>query len=130
MRPEILKKIEGSKHTTRTNLVNMQINNDEILEIMQRIKILQPNISVIDLDSNNLGDKGAFILTECLHDFPQIVQLSLQFNCIGEEGAVSLFSLKKDLPDLDILFRGNKIHSVEKMAEIERKALYSGFCRK
>ncbi len=122
MRSEIYKKINDSQKTGKLHLVNMKINDDEIPEIVAEIKRLLPHVLVIDLDSNLLGDQGAHLLGEALLDFPSLKELSLQFNNIGPEGATAIFGLKNDLEDLDILFHGNKIDSVNEMLEIEKAA--------
>ena len=70
-----------------------------------------------------MSDKGAFVLTEGLQGFDHLTELSLQFNDIDKDGAMALFSLKKELPDLDILFHGNKIRDVGEMDDIEKSAL-------
>ena len=59
MKPEVLNKIKNCIKTAHVDLANMKINDDEIMEIMQKIKLLQPNITVVDLDRNKLGDKGS-----------------------------------------------------------------------
>jgi Ran GTPase-activating protein (RanGAP) involved in mRNA processing and transport len=101
----------------------MKINDDGILEIMETIQQEKPTTTNIDLDNNNLSDKGAIILSKYLCDFKNLTELSVQFNNIGKEGAADLFSLKKVFSDLDILFHGNKITDADEMEEIERLAL-------
>lgn len=119
MRHDVLNKIKIIKR--QANLMNLAITDDEIKEIIQKIKSLQPDLTSINLDGNQLSDKGAIILANCLrHDFPQLKELSLQFNNIDKDGAFSLFSLKKDLVELSILFHGNKIIDQGQMYEIER----------
>lgn len=122
MRREVLNQIDNNPITNQVYLGNLQINDDEIEEIMQKIKSLSPNMSLLNLDGNNLSNEGAIILTNCLHDFGQLNKLSLQFNHIGREGAISLFSLKKTLSKLSIFFHGNKISNVREMDEIEHLA--------
>lgn len=122
MRPELLEKITANKNLLKVNLVNMKINDDEILEIIETVKQVKPTATIFDLDSNNISDKGAKILSEHLSHFVNIKEISIQFNDIGKEGAIGLFSLKKTFADLDILFHGNKITDVLEMDEIERLA--------
>ncbi|MGL5741722.1 MAG: leucine-rich repeat domain-containing protein [Legionella sp.] len=50
----------------------MQINDDHIKEVMGKVKEINPAISVIDLDNNELTDKGAIDLAYSLHDFHQL----------------------------------------------------------
>ncbi|KTD40668.1 hypothetical protein [Legionella parisiensis] len=123
MRKEIMEKITGNKNGLQVNLAGMKITDDEILEVLETIKRLKPTASMIDLDNNNLSDLGATILSKHLSDFKNIEELSLQFNKVGREGAIELFSLKKVFPNLDILFHGNKIVNVDEMDEIEHLAL-------
>lgn len=123
MRAELLEKIIGNKNLLKVNLAGMKINDDEILEIMETIQQEKPTTTNIDLDNNNLSDKGAIILSKYLCDFKNLTELSVQFNNIGKEGAADLFSLKKVFSDLDILFHGNKITDADEMEEIERLAL-------
>lgn len=123
MRPELLEKITGNKNLLKVSLANAKINDDEILEIIETIKQIKPTASIIDLDNNELTDKGMKILSEQLSDFDNINEISIQFNNVGRDGAIKLFSLKKVFPELDILFHGNKITNVREMDEIERLAL-------
>ncbi|RUR19306.1 hypothetical protein ELY21_05360 [Legionella sp. km535] len=123
MRPEILKKITGTTQHTKVNLANLDINDDEILEVLNTLKQLNPDVSVVDLDNNNLGDKGAQILYEQLRQFNNIKEIGVQFNEIGKEGALELFRLKQIFSSLDILFHGNKITDVGEMDDIERLAM-------
>lgn len=122
MRPELLEKITANKNLLKVNLVNMKINDDEILEIIETVKQVKPTATIFDLDSNNISDKGAKILSEHLSHFVNIKEISIQFNDIGKEGAIELFSLKNNFAELDILFHGNKITDVLEMDEIERLA--------
>ena len=119
MRIEIMDKINSNKNLVNVNLANMHINDDEISEILETIQRLQPNASSIDLDNNDIGDKGAVILSKQLRNFPNLTDLDLQFNNIGREGAIDLFGLKKFFPKLDISFHGNRITNVGEMDEIE-----------
>ena len=123
MRKELLEKITGNKNMLKVNLAGMGISDSEILEIMETIKQVKPTATIIDLDNNNISDNGAIILSKHLGDFKNIKELSLQYNSIGREGAIKIFSLKKDFSDLDILFHGNKIINVGEMDDIERLAL-------
>lgn len=123
MRPEILQKITGTTHHTKVNLANLDINDDEILEVLNTLKQLNPDVSVVDLDNNNLGDKGARILYEQFRQFNNIKEIGVQFNEISKEGALELFRLKQIFSSLDILFHGNKITDVGEMDEIERLAM-------
>ncbi|MBL7479428.1 hypothetical protein [Legionella bononiensis] len=123
MRPELLEKITGNINQIKVNLADLHIDDDELLEVLNTIKQLKPTVTHIDLDNNNLGDKGAKILYEQLRGFNNIKELSLQFNHVGKEGAVELFGLKKTFPEIDILFHGNNITDVSEMDEIERLAL-------
>ncbi|MFT4059544.1 MAG: hypothetical protein QM652_08360 [Legionella sp.] len=128
MRTEILNKIKKERLKARhADLANMNIEDHEIEEIMKTIQSLQPDISVIDLDGNKLSNKGAVILTEWLHNFPKLAELSIQSNHIGKEGAISLFTLKKEQTKLKILFHGNEINNVSEMKDIEELALKEGF---
>jgi Ran GTPase-activating protein (RanGAP) involved in mRNA processing and transport len=125
MRSEILKKIEDGKNSSRINLANMAIKDDEISEIMENLKLSLPDFAVLDLDNNQLSDDGALILAEYLCNFHHLTELSLQYNNIGRKGAISIFGLKKEHANLDILFHGNRIHDVGEIAEIERLSLSS-----
>ncbi|CAM4432628.1 MAG: hypothetical protein LEGION0403_FIIPPAGN_01105 [Legionella sp.] len=126
MREIILTKINENKDSTRITLAGMKIQDNEILEIIETIKIKKPDVSMIDLDNNNISDAGALILSERLCDFENIKELSLQFNNIGRDGALEVFGLKNNFCNLDILFRGNKIVNALEMDQIERLALGKG----
>lgn len=123
MRAEILEKITGNKNLLKVNLAGLKITDNEILEIIKKVKEVKPSVSKIDLDNNQLSDEGAKLLSEELRDFNNITEISVQFNNIGRDGALELFSLKKVFSELDILFHGNKITDVSEMDEIERQAL-------
>ena len=121
MRAEILEKIMVNKAEVM-QLAQMGIRDDEIQEIIEKIQEVNPKVSMIDLDRNNLGDKGAIILSKCLHNLDNLKTLSIEANQIGREGAIDLFSLKKVFHNLDISFRDNKITNVREMDEIEHLA--------
>lgn len=123
MRSEILKKIDESKNTSQVNLANMAIKDSELKEILTKIKSSYPRLTVLNLDNNYISNEGALILTESLIDSAQLAELSLQHNNMGRKGALSIFSLKRGLPKIDILFRGNNIYDVGEMDEIERLSL-------
>lgn len=123
MRPEILSKVIESKNSLQVNCANLNITDNEIQEIMDKIQELNPNVSKFVLDNNELSDKGALILSECLYHFRDVKELSVQFNNIGKEGAIGLFSLKRNFLELDIPFHGNKITDVQEMYEIKKLAL-------
>lgn len=123
MRPEIEKKIAENPDPLKVNLVGMKLFDDELLDVMKTIKKYKPMMTVLDLDNNKISNQGAVILSQQLRDFDNIKEISLQYNSIGKEGAIELFSLKKTFVDLDILFHGNQITDVGDMDEIERIAL-------
>lgn len=122
MRQEILNKINESRHLPKINLANMQIGDDDIQEIMDTIEAVNPKITKFNLDNNLLSDIGAQTLSQSLRHFPNVEELSLQFNRINKEGALAIFQLKNDFTDLDIAFHGNKISNVAEMYDIENRA--------
>lgn len=122
MRPEIEKKIAENLNPLKVSLSGLNIRDNEILEIMEAIKIFKHTATTIDLDNNNISDEGVIILSQKLRDFEDIKEISLQYNNIGKKGAIELFSLKKYFSELDILFHGNKITNVSEMEEIEEVA--------
>lgn len=95
MRPKIINQIGKCVDSRLANLANCQIADEKILEILNMIKKIQPNISEINLDNNKLTDQCAVILEKYLSDFKQLQTLSIQYNQIGRAGAISLFSIKK-----------------------------------
>jgi Ran GTPase-activating protein (RanGAP) involved in mRNA processing and transport len=115
--------IDECHRTRKLHLAHMKIADGDIEPILAAVKRLQPNVAVINLDNNLLSDTGAYILRDTLHDFHALQELSLQFNSIGKDGATAIFALKKELPKLEILFHGNQITNVGKMAEIEQAVL-------
>lgn len=119
MKREMRDKIHSSASKTSINLANMGIKDDEIQAVMLEIKQFLPDISVIDLDSNNLSDNGAQTLANCLRDFNGLTILSLQFNNIDKDGVISLLTSKPT--NLGIFFHGNMIHNVSEMARIEQE---------
>ena len=129
MRPKIVNKIDKCVDSECANLSHCEIVDEEILEIIKMIKKVQPNISEINLDNNKLTDQCAVTLANSLSDFKHLQTLSIQFNQIGRTGAISLFSLKTSLPELDILFHGNRIQDTAEMAEIENIAKQKGLTK-
>ena len=123
MRPEILEKLVQSKNLHQVNLANLNITDDEIQEIFDKIREIKPQATEYDFDCNHITDKGAHILSQNLRDCDQLSSLSIQFNGIDTDGAMDLFSLKQKFPNLQILFHGNRIINVSEMAEIEKSAL-------
>ena len=122
MRQEVIDKITKNKLSKQVDLANMNINDAEIQEIMDKIQEISPTVSEFILDNNALIDAGALILSKSLEHFKQIGKLSVQFNQINTEGAISLFSLKNNFANLDIHFHGNQINDVEEMLNIEKMA--------
>lgn len=123
MRKEIVDKIASGINNKTVNLEQLQINDEEISDIVKKIKEENPYIELINLDNNNLGDAGSMVLAKELEDFSRLTELSLQFNRIDQEGALAIFALKKERPDLKILFRGNKIKLSDEMNAIECQAI-------
>lgn len=121
MKQEIRDKIYCSASKTNISLANMGIKDDEIQAVMLEIKQFIPDVSIIDLDSNNLSDKGAHTLAKCLSDFNGLTILSLQFNNIDKDGVISLLTSKPT--DLEIYLHGNLIHNVSEMTRIEKEIL-------
>ncbi len=129
IRPELIKKIESRKNKKRIDLDNMEITDDEIKEIMENIPN-KSDIYLVNLDGNNLTDKGAMILSQYLPDFHQLRELSLQFNQIGSpkkedanEGLKALFSLQLAMPALkDLSLHGNNVRDVSVIAKIQAEA--------
>ena len=122
MRPDIEKRITEQLNAPSMNLSGMGIQDDELSDIMTCLKTLKPAMACIDLDSNDIGDEGANILSKQLCDFAKMEEISIQYNEIGTAGALLLFGLKKDFPGLNILFRGNAIVDDALMYKIEREA--------
>jgi hypothetical protein len=122
MRPEIEKKIDDNLNPRKVSLSGLNICDNEVLEIMEAIKIFKHTATTIDLDNNNISDEGVIILSQKLRDFEDIKEISLQYNKIGKRGAIELFSLKKYFSELDILFHGNKITNTSEMEDIEEVA--------
>lgn len=129
MRKKILDKIDTCVKSRIANLEGSEIVDDEIPEIMEMIKKKQPNIHEINLDSNELSDKCADNLKRYLSDFKKLETLSIQYNKIDKTGAISLLSIKKELPKLRILLHGNKINNANDMVEIENLAEQKAFTK-
>lgn len=99
----------------------MQINSNEILHIIETAKQQQPNLTVINLKNNELGDEGALILADALHDCYDIKQLNVEFNQINQEGIEALARLCKENSQLDLFLHGNAITNVAEMDAIMQK---------
>ncbi|MDI1351291.1 MAG: hypothetical protein PSV35_00745 [bacterium] len=123
MRQAIKDKINADIKKAKVNLAHLQITDEEIEDIIKEIYRLEPNVSVIKLDNNQLSDKGALVLKDCLHEFSQLTKLDLQFNHIDRDGAIAVFGLIKELDHLEILFHGNKITDAGDMENIKTTAL-------
>lgn len=121
MRKEISEKINASK--TIASFVNMHISDHEIKDILSAIS---RELSVLNLNDNDLTNQGAKILSENLHVFGKLKKLCLQNNKIGREGAIELFREKSKFPELEILFYGNGICSNDEMSVIEKEAANLG----
>lgn len=126
MRAELLNKIQHENKSTLINLANLSLGDDEIEEAIKQIQHLNPHACQFNLDNNQLSDQGARLLSSSLRAFSELTELSIQFNHIGREGALALFALKKQFPQLDIAFHGNQITDVGEMLTIEQTALRSG----
>lgn len=122
MRDNVLKKINSSKNRF-VQLAQMNIGDNEIAEIMEKIKEACPEITELDLDSNDISDAGAKTLKEYLNNF-EIKTLSIQHNKIGRDGALALFSHSAEL---EILFHGNKITNVTEMEDLKHQAQSGSF---
>ena len=121
MRAEVQEKIKDCISSGILNLANMQINDDEILQIIKDAKQHQPNLTIINLKNNELGDKGASILADALHDCYDIQQLNVEFNQINQEGIEALAILCKEHSELDLFLHGNAITDVAEMDAIMQK---------
>ena len=123
MRSEIeIKLIEGQK-TGIIDLDDMNIDDDELEEILSVLSKNKSTITVINLDNNNLRDKGAAVLADHLSQFFQLEELGLQRNYIGKTGASAIFSLRREHTELRILFHGNQIKNALELVQIEQNAL-------
>ena len=116
MRPEILERL--NKSTNQVNLMNLQITDDELVEITNFIMNNKKNLCEFFLDNNKISDVGAAILADTLSKLNMVNILSIQFNDIGKEGAIKLFSIKNNFPAINIAFHGNKIINVSEMEQI------------
>ena len=118
MRKALLDKINAS-NDTQVDLGTMNIIDNEIQELMEYLMCKKLNLRYLNLDQNQVSDPGARVLSQYLSRFPDLQELSIQFNQIGEKGAQQLFQLKQQKNDLVIYFRENQIHDAELMAAIE-----------
>ena len=118
MRAEIKKAIAKCKETQVLNLQNMQISDSEITEVINLAKKNQPNIKIINLRSNNLGNKGAISLYDSIYDCHQLEQLNIEFNNLSHDGIFTITRLKLENQDLQLFFHGNQVTDVEQMQDI------------
>ena len=123
MKDEIKKKILDACTTNILDLDGLGLREADIQEIFESLGPHKSHIVSISLDRNALGDSEAHFLSNGLKCFSKLSHLSIQFNQIGKEGALHLYSLKKDFPQLNIAFHGNKIRNVATMLEIQQEAL-------
>jgi Ran GTPase-activating protein (RanGAP) involved in mRNA processing and transport len=126
MRAVIENALKACQNQEQVNLSGMQIEDNEITAIMEALNPFKDSVMVLILDNNKLTDEGAVFLADYLKDY-DLKALSLQYNDIGKNGALAVFELKRGLPSLDILFRGNQIKDVGEMAKIEQHALRDAY---
>ncbi len=120
IRKDILQKIKDCVDSKILNLANMQITDNEIPEIMDYTLKLQPNITIINLKNNRLGDAGAIELSNVLLDNKHIIQLNVEFNTIDEEGFKALSILGCKNSSFQLFFHGNKVTNAMRIEEIRR----------
>jgi len=90
--------------------------------ILDRISGMEnlPNLEVLNIGYNNIGDKGALFLAHAISNLPKLTELNLEKNEIGKAGAIALAGI---LPELENLTTLNLAHnmlddvSVEKIAK-------------
>lgn len=120
MREEVQKAITNSKETKVLNLQGMQITAIEIADIINSAKQTQPNLKVINLKNNKLGDDGAIALYESTHDCHHLEQLNVEFNGLSQAGILAIAKLKLEHQDLQLFFHGNQVTDVGQMDDIYR----------
>lgn len=123
MRNNIQNKIKTSP-ANQVDLGKLDIKDNELEEIVKMIVETKPNISEIFLNDNLITDIGAKIIAKQFATLNQLSVLDLQFNQIGKEGALSLFSLRSKNLAIKIPFHGNKITNVIEMDEIVKRATH------
>lgn len=119
---KLIKKIRENRKSTNLDLSNQNIVDDELEDIINCARSFNRNIETLILDDNKITDKGAIILGNILKEFPNLLEISIQFNDIGHDGAIALFSLKNEFTDLTIYFHGNQIIDVGEMEDIKQIA--------
>lgn len=122
MRDEIKQKIHTSP-PDQIDLGRMQIKDSELEEIIREIIQDKPNISDIFLNNNLIGDEGAKIIGREFQSLKNLASLDLQFNRIDKVGAAAIYTLKKNHPHLNIAFHGNKIFDAKTMHDIQVEAM-------
>jgi len=119
MKDDVIRIIKSHPHNDALDLINKQIGDDDIELVINTIVEKLPKLRELHLDNNSLSDHGAKKLARYLPSLRSLTLLSVQFNQIDKDGANSIFSVRNELTELNILFRGNKIKNAGLMHEIE-----------
>lgn len=122
MRKDIKNAITKTTNKHILHLNHLNIDDKDVAGIVALIQKTRPELHILNLDDNHISDAGAKILGEGLRPLHHLKELSIQYNTIAAPGALDLFRLKKELPHLMILFRGNNITNVAEMVQIEQEA--------
>ena len=123
MKNNVLTKIANQANQKVLDLMEAEIDDQTIKDVMEGIINRIPNLRELHLDNNLIGDQGAKIIASFLKQLPSLTVLSIQFNDIGKDGARAIFIARRQaLPELKVLLRGNKIKNMSEMAGIEKQA--------
>lgn len=120
MQKEIEERFDASNEH-QLNLSRLNIDDEELPEILLKIKEEKPNLRELFLDYNRLSDKGAKMIAKELALMTALRHIDLQFNMINEEGASAIYSAMSEHSAFKLSLAGNEIVDAEKMARIEEQ---------
>ena len=89
-------------------LHDCEITDDHIAIIAEGLKHCE-NLTIVQLNGNQISDEGAFTLCEALRHCRKLVLLNLERNVIEEDGAKFVIEMFRDLKAIDIQLHGNLV---------------------
>lgn len=120
MRDDIKTKIaEGDP--SQINLSDMSIKDDELLDIINEIIRVKPDVQEIFLDKNKITDQGMIVLSQTLSSLPKLTFLDLQFNKTSLKGIEAIYSLKLNNQHLEFALFGNLVDDASAIDILEKK---------
>lgn len=108
------------RHLSELNLAENSINVKTIAKICSILELNFSKLSILNLESNNLGDKPVILMVSVLSNYDKITELALSNNQISEYGASALAKYIKNsqiLEKLDLHWNSIKGEGAKDLAE-------------